>query len=90
MLLLLVLIPWDVSTSILTIVDAPALPRGIFRQVRNDLHGVCDGEEMHKADVLVSHNLHLVDVPEGGEIVSKTLLRVGFAQIAKTILPHYD
>ena len=64
----------DVRAAILTVVDALARPRWLGGERVDDLRSGGDGEEVDETDVLVAHNLHLVDQAEAREVITQLLL----------------
>jgi len=74
----------DVSTAVLAVVHATGrLPLLLLRQLVHGLNGIGNGEEVHKSNVLLPHNLNRVNGTELAEILTDLLLGDVLRQVAK-------
>jgi hypothetical protein len=83
MLLLLMLVSRNIGTSVLSVVDSLACPFRLFGEFSDHAHSHTYAEEVYKADVLVSNDLDLIDVPVAREIIAELDFRKAIVQVSE-------
>src|SRR4051812_36353543 len=77
----------NVGTSILAIVDtARSLPFRLLWELSDSLDCITNGQEMHEANCLLSHDFDSINRPKLAQILAKLVLGDFFWQIPKVYI----